>query len=199
MSFYPAFDPPISSAVKLLPANRGAFDRWNIPNVACYDASGGLVLSKMWIFQVNLGWFPADWWLDMTSRFSKNHWPELGMCVFTVVQLFVFFWLDCSWLFQSLGHNGFQHFQVCMKVVQSQARIFWTAPFQNRAFFLFNRVMVSLGDDITGDLFTATRSGPYLGGPSTCWQFVRPHQGDCYPLVNIQKTMEHRNFQWVNR
>ncbi|CAL1168308.1 unnamed protein product [Cladocopium goreaui] len=32
VSFYPAFDPPISSAVKLLPANRGAFDRWNIPN-----------------------------------------------------------------------------------------------------------------------------------------------------------------------
>jgi len=113
VSFYPAFDPPISSAVKLLPANRGAFDRWNIPNVACYDACGGLVLSKMWIFQVYLGWFPADWWLDMTSRSSKKHWPGCA-CWRSSSCCCCFFWLDCSWLFQSLGHNGFQHFQVCI-------------------------------------------------------------------------------------
>lgn len=32
VSFYPAFDPPLASRVKLFPAHRGAYDRWNIPN-----------------------------------------------------------------------------------------------------------------------------------------------------------------------
>eukprot|EP00913_Durusdinium_trenchii_P006554 g6157.t1 len=32
VSFFPAFDPPLASFVKLRPANQGTFDRWNIPN-----------------------------------------------------------------------------------------------------------------------------------------------------------------------
>ncbi|CAE7451039.1 unnamed protein product [Symbiodinium natans] len=32
VSFYPAFDPPIASQVQLQRANRGYYDRWNVPN-----------------------------------------------------------------------------------------------------------------------------------------------------------------------
>ncbi|CAE7201916.1 unnamed protein product [Symbiodinium sp. CCMP2592] len=32
VSYYPAFDPPIASKVHLLRANKGYYDRWNVPN-----------------------------------------------------------------------------------------------------------------------------------------------------------------------
>ena len=32
VSYYPAFDPPIASKVHLLRANKGYYDRWNVPH-----------------------------------------------------------------------------------------------------------------------------------------------------------------------